>query len=345
MKELTLNTTVYLVTGYSDLRKGIEGLAAVVQGSLSLDPFNKGLYLFCGRRRDRIKGLIWEGDGFLLLYKRLDSGVFRWPRNELNGYRDSEAQIEKCNTAIKDRNYNIALTLYNDGQYTEAISIFQALNGYKDSEALIVKCKADTLKNPKVGDTIYWGTYEQDNDTSNGKEDIEWLVLAIDGNKALVISKYALDCQEYNAYRADITWKKCSLRTWMNGPFLNNAFSADEQAKILSAAVLADENPKYSTDPGNATTDKMFLLSITEAEKYFTTDASRKCTPTAYAKAQGAYPSTDGNSWWWLRSPGLNQRSAAVVYHDGSILYGGASVKLDFDDIFVRPAMWIDLDA
>ena len=82
LKELTLNTTVYLVTGYSDLRKGIEGLAAVVQGSLSLDPFNKGLYLFCGRRRDRIKGLIWEGDGFLLLYKRLDSGVFRWPRNE-----------------------------------------------------------------------------------------------------------------------------------------------------------------------------------------------------------------------------------------------------------------------
>lgn len=79
LKELTLNTTVYLVTGYSDLRKGIEGLAAVVQGSLSLDPFNKGLYLFCGRRRDRIKGLLWEGDGFLLLYKRLDSGVFRWP--------------------------------------------------------------------------------------------------------------------------------------------------------------------------------------------------------------------------------------------------------------------------
>lgn len=73
LKELTLNSTVYLVTGYSDLRKGIEGLAAVVQGTLSLDPFNKSLYLFCGRRRDRIKGLLWEGDGFLLLYKRLDT--------------------------------------------------------------------------------------------------------------------------------------------------------------------------------------------------------------------------------------------------------------------------------
>ena len=93
LKELTLNSTVDLVTGYSDLRKGIEGLAAVVQGMLSLDPFNKSLYLFCGRRRDRIKGLLWEGDGFLLLYKRLDSGVFRWPRNEMEARLLSEQEI------------------------------------------------------------------------------------------------------------------------------------------------------------------------------------------------------------------------------------------------------------
>ena len=93
LRELTRTTTVYLVTGYSDLRKGIEGLAAVVQGSLSLDPFNKSLYLFCGRRRDRIKGLLWEGDGFLLLYKRLDNGVFRWPRNETEARLLTEQEI------------------------------------------------------------------------------------------------------------------------------------------------------------------------------------------------------------------------------------------------------------
>ena len=93
MKELTLTRTVYLVTGYSDLRKGIEGLAAVIQGSLSLDPFDQSLYLFCGKRRDRIKGLLWEGDGFLLLYKRLDSGVFRWPRNKTEARRLSEQEI------------------------------------------------------------------------------------------------------------------------------------------------------------------------------------------------------------------------------------------------------------
>ena len=93
LKELTLTTTVYLGTGDSDLRKGIEGLAAVVQGMLSLDPFNKSLYLFCGRRRDRIKGQLWEGDGLLLLYKRLDSGVVRWPRNEMEARLLTEQEI------------------------------------------------------------------------------------------------------------------------------------------------------------------------------------------------------------------------------------------------------------
>ena len=73
---------MYLVTGYTDLRLGIDGLAALVQGKLELDPYSRALFLFCGRRRDRIKSLIWEGDGFLLLYKRLDNGCFGWPRNE-----------------------------------------------------------------------------------------------------------------------------------------------------------------------------------------------------------------------------------------------------------------------
>ena len=82
MKELLQEADVYLVTGYSDLRQGMDGLTARVQGTLSQDPYSRSLFLFCGRRRDRIKGLLWEDDGFLLLYKRLDNGVFRWPRTE-----------------------------------------------------------------------------------------------------------------------------------------------------------------------------------------------------------------------------------------------------------------------
>ena len=67
--------------------------AAVVQGSLSPDPFNKGLYLFCGQCRDRIKGLLWEGDGFFLLNKRFYNGVFRWPRNETEARLLSEQEV------------------------------------------------------------------------------------------------------------------------------------------------------------------------------------------------------------------------------------------------------------
>ena len=73
---------IYLATGYTDLRRGMEGLASIIKFNFQLDPYQKDiLFLFCGRRTDRIKGLVWEGDGFLLLYKRLESGHFTWPRS------------------------------------------------------------------------------------------------------------------------------------------------------------------------------------------------------------------------------------------------------------------------
>lgn len=76
-------SNIYIACGYTDLRRGIDGLAAIVQNSFKLDPFNPStLFLFCGRRTDRLKALLWEGDGFLLLYKRLEAGKFQWPRNE-----------------------------------------------------------------------------------------------------------------------------------------------------------------------------------------------------------------------------------------------------------------------
>ena len=72
----------YIACGYTDLRKGIDGLARLVQQQFELDPFTNTLFLFCGRRRDRIKGLYWEKDGFILLYKRLEQGAYQWPRSE-----------------------------------------------------------------------------------------------------------------------------------------------------------------------------------------------------------------------------------------------------------------------
>lgn len=73
---------IYLAVGYTDLRRSIDGLAGIIKFQFNLDPFDKGtIFLFCGRRCDRIKALVWEGDGFLLLYKRLNIGAFRWPRS------------------------------------------------------------------------------------------------------------------------------------------------------------------------------------------------------------------------------------------------------------------------
>lgn len=258
---------------------------------------------------------------------------------------------------IPNNKYSSAVSLMNDEKYDEAIAAFDALNGYKDSEKQLENCyieklgeeKWNKIKNIKIGDSYTFGTYEQDNNTSNGKEAIEWTVLDKDGMSLLLVSKQALDCQPYNTSYDYVTWENCTLRKWLNGTFLNNAFSTEEQAQIQNTTVSADNNPQYSTNPGNATTDKVFLLSINEVEKYFNSDEARKCAPTAYAKARGAStsdtyktPSGAATCWWWLRSPGYDQFYAAIVGSDGDVCELGYFVIRDY--IAVRPAMWITID-
>ena len=258
---------------------------------------------------------------------------------------------------IPNNKYSSAVSLMNDEKYDEAIAAFDALNGYKDSEKQLENCyirklgeeKWNKIKNIKIGDSYTFGTYEQDNNTSNGKEAIEWTVLDKDGMYLLLVSKQALAWQQYNTSYTDVTWENCTLRKWLNGTFLNNAFSTEEQAQIQNTTVSADNNPQYSTNPGNATTDKVFLLSINEVEKYFNSNEARKCAPTAYAEAQGVWtsdtyktPSGAATCWWWLRSPGSNQDEAAGVYVDGSVGEYGRNVNHVHGA--VRPAMWITID-
>ena len=262
---------------------------------------------------------------------------------KLNSYKDSTDKLKQCK-------YLYAVDLEGSGNIVEAYETLIALGGYEDSadraSEIYEKYKNEKLKVAKAGDYIFFGTYEQDNDTANGKEYIEWLVLEVKNGKALVISKYALDCQQYNTSCTDVTWEICSLRKWLNGTFINNAFSAEEQAMIPTVTVSADKNPDYSTDPGNATQDKVFLLSITEANRYFTSDKARKCVPTDYAIVQGAYTSDSYKAggrdtcWWWLRSPGYDQNfCAANVFCDGHVQRN----SVEYECIAVRPALWIDL--
>ena len=93
LTELLVGATVYIVTGYTDMRKGIDGLAQIVEGSVGKDVYSKAVYLFCGRSNTKMKALVWDGDGFLLLYKRLDNGRYRWPRTECEAKQLTSQQL------------------------------------------------------------------------------------------------------------------------------------------------------------------------------------------------------------------------------------------------------------
>ena len=271
---------------------------------------------------------------------------------DFGDYEAAYALLEEIgnNNAIASSKYDRAVALIASGDYDTALLLLEGLN-YKDSPDQIENCyigkfgeeKYNLIKNIKVGDTYKFGLFEQDNNSSNGKEEIEWIVLDKEGMSLLLISKYALDCQRYNTPFTSVTWETCSLRKWLNGTFINNAFSSGEQSMIQTTTVTADKNPSYSTSPGNNTTDKVFLLSITEVNQYFSSDSVRQCQGTAYCYALGAYKASNGNCCWWLRSPGYDSSYAANVTGDGSVYDYG--IFVNFSNFAVRPALWINLDS
>lgn len=92
LSNLPSDIDIYIAFGYTDMRRSIDGLVTLVQQSFQLNPYSNSIYLFCGRKSDRLKALLWEGDGFLLLYKRLEDGRFRWPRSKEEVLRISPQQ-------------------------------------------------------------------------------------------------------------------------------------------------------------------------------------------------------------------------------------------------------------
>ncbi len=221
---------------------------------------------------------------------------------------------------------------------TEAITVTPELTAAPESIVEISKAQ--------VGDTVQFGSYEQDNDTENGAEAIEWLVLDKQDGKLLLLSKYALDAQRYNEEYTDVNWEKCTLRGWLNSTFYNTAFSQTEQGRIATTKVKTEDNPYYDTEGGNDTEDKVFLLSIGEVLNYFDPDAPACCAKvTAYAKARGGYVSSDsdfaGIGVWWLRSPGFSSLDAAFVNSYG-VSHSGYYVN-DTGTV-VRPAFWLNLE-
>ena len=202
------------------------------------------------------------------------------------------------------------------------------------------------LRAANVGSYVKFGRYEQDNDLTNGAEDIEWLVLAKDDEKMLVISRYALDCQPYNTEFGDVTWETCSLREWLEESFIDVAFTVDEGLVIPRSTVTADKNPKYDTPAGNDTSDRVFLLSIDEVEKYLYKGGvdknALKCEGTPYCYAQGATKGDHDTCWWWLRTPGSSADRVTGVHFDENEVQANGLAAADKHNA-VRPAMWLIL--
>ena len=150
----------------------------------------------------------------------------------------------------------------------------------------------------QVGSIVTFGRYEQDNNTANGPEQIEWIVLDVQEGKSLLLSRYALDVQPYNTEFVNTTWQTSTLRKWLNEEFLNSAFTAHEQTCILLTDVDNSREQGYgvwNTSDGENTQDKVFLLSYAEANKYLNVtydnvnNMKSRVAPTAYAIQRGAY--------------------------------------------------------
>lgn len=238
--------------------------------------------------------------------------------------------------------YNNAVKDIEEKNYEDAYITFKSLYTFKDSQG---QAKALIKEHPEVaqvGDIIYFGNYEQDNKTANGKEEIEWRVLEKDqdGNM-LVVSRYALDCRHYHNSPQQVTWETSDIRQWLNNDFISAAFSKAQKKNIKTVTLENRDNTDYNTNGGNDTKDKVFLLSIDEAKAYLPSTVERVCVATKYAESQGSQlESLTRSCRWWLRSPGSTLYTASFVKVDGFILQLGTPVSVEKRS--VRPAMWLD---
>ncbi len=187
----------------------------------------------------------------------------------------------------------------------------------------------------KVGSLVTFGKYPTG--TNGELMPIEWRVLDIQGNMALLITEKLIDCRKYNDTAQPVTWENCTLRRWLNRVFINRAFSEKSRARIITVT---------NTNPGIITNDRVFLLSTDQAEQYFSSNQERMAAVTLYARQQGSHtsdkcslPNGDKTGWWWLRSSGGSSTSAVHVNIYGNISTSGSNI--DRSNGSVRPALWV----
>lgn len=253
--------------------------------------------------------------------------------------------------AVPEEKYQQAMKAIEEEDYVEACWLLEEIKDYKDSaeqletaaqkqDELMEAERYKKLLTADIGETLYFGRYEQDNNLENGKELIEWRVLDKKKDKILLISQYCLDKQPYHTKDKSIDWEKSSIRKWLNDTFLKEAFSEDQQDKILSVKVKNPRNRELGTKSGKGTKDRIFLLSEEEAKRYFKSDRDRAIDGTIYL-----YINNIGNEivtqQWLLRTAGENKKKVVYVLSDGYIDFYGVRVDISYG---IRPALWIDLE-
>ncbi len=241
------------------------------------------------------------------------------------------------NEALKER---IAA---REKELLDEIEMLKAKKTSQESRTRHKRKSGDPL-DLRVGDKLRYGAFPQG---SKGEiQPLMWRVLAVEKDKALIITEQLIDTMQYNSFSDDITWEKCSLRFWLNNTFITSAFGGSLPRRVMVTTNDNPDNPKHGTEGGAPTEDKVFLISVEEAEKYFKDNADRMAGVTEYAQKQGAWVSNDyllpngeKAGLWWLRSPGYISHTASRVLINGDInSHGGSIVR---ENVAVRPAMWI----
>lgn len=183
--------------------------------------------------------------------------------NGKNSAQHTEASSESSDTSITsasttgDKKDDENESAHEDGEITESS---------ENEDHVETELFSDTV----VGDTIVFGSYEQDNNEANGKEPIEWDVLDAQDDRILLLSHYALDCIPYHEDYAHVSWEESTLRTWLNDTFYHTAFSELEQRYVLRVLVSNQDDARSGETGGNDTDDKVFLLSVGDVRRYFT---------------------------------------------------------------------------
>lgn len=168
-------------------------------------------------------------------------------------------------------------------------------------------------------------------------EPIKWRVIKCENGEALLLSDIVLDKQKYNKRLKKVTWEKSTLRKWLNKKFMNRAFSSSEQEAIRTTKVINEDNYYYKTDGGNDTLDKIYLLSLSETDEekeYGFTDSY------GMTIKYSNYADLCDYQYWWLRTPGEKNISAAAVDMSGEAYVGGGESDMELG---IRPVLHLNL--